>query len=510
MMKKTIYRNRIRRASIVQGKEERFRTWIDYGILALIIFSPLPAASVYPWATTAIALAAVILAVFYFMLEKRPSLDPGLSRSLKRPGLFFAGFFIFVLFQIMPLPVFVVRLLSPHSMAFRQQFAYQIGKVKFLTLSLVPYQTLREGLELFSCFLIGFLIIKTVTTKKQIWRILIVLVSMGFFEAVYGIAQLNRTNPWILFYKKTIKLDKVTGTFINPNHLAGYLEMIIPLVLGLVIAHIDLLSMAGKSLREKLMQITEKNFAFNLILMASLFVMVAAVLLTGSRTGLFLMVLTFVLFWVFSFFYFGTMRHRKSAVKTALQIMSLILVLLFIYVGIGSTLERFSPENIYQGGRLHYGKNTLQIIKDFPVFGIGMGTFAFVYPAYEHGQIYAFLVHAENDYLEYASELGVLGFLLLSGALFFLIGRAFSVWKRRRNPEIKGLALGGIISLIAIAAHSITDFNLHIPANRLLFAVICSLTIVIVHYRYGGKGRRTQSGEPTVEEEPKETVGVEL
>jgi hypothetical protein len=60
---------------------------------------------------------------------------------------------------------------------------------------------------------------------------------------------------------------------------------------------------------------------------------------------------------------------------------------------------------------------------------------------------------------------------------------SFLTWSKRRNPEIKGLAMGGIISVFIILIHSLTDFNLHIPANTLLFSVVLALTYTTVYHR---------------------------
>jgi len=53
----------------------------------------------------------------------------------------------------------------------------------------------------------------------------------------------------------------------------------------------------------------------------------------------------------------------------------------------------------------------------------------------------------------------------------------------RRDPEVKGLALGGIVAIVAILIHSIADFNLHIPANMVLFSVVISVTFVTAFYK---------------------------
>jgi O-antigen ligase len=90
--------------------------------------------------------------------------------------------------------------------------------------------------------------------------------------------------------------------------------------------------------------------------------------------------------------------------------------------------------------------------------------------------------HAHNDFLEYLSELGLVGFGLLFGGIAAMTLVTFPVWRTRRNPEVKGLGLGGIVAIVGILIHSFTDFNLQIPANLVLFSVILPLTMVVAFY----------------------------
>ena len=94
------------------------------------------------------------------------------------------------------------------------------------------------------------------------------------------------------------------------------------------------------------------------------------------------------------------------------------------------------------------------------------------------------IFHAHNDYLEYLTELGILGFIMLFGGIFILLVKSFIIWRKRKYPEVKSLALSGIVSIVCILLHGITDFNFHIPANMLLFSVILCLTIVTATYKY--------------------------
>jgi O-antigen ligase len=176
---------------------------------------------------------------------------------------------------------------------------------------------------------------------------------------------------------------------------------------------------------------------------------------------------------------------RKKRVKKMLQVLFAVIVIITLYIGMDATLQRFSMDKLLYEGRPTYWANTLRTFAEYPLFGTGLGTFGALYPAMANGDGPMALVHAHNDYLEYLSELGLIGFLLFLGGILFLAVLSFSVWRTRKHPEIKGLALGGIISLIAIFVHSLTDFNLHIPANMVLFSVILPLTVIMAFYKRG-------------------------
>lgn len=168
--------------------------------------------------------------------------------------------------------------------------------------------------------------------------------------------------------------------------------------------------------------------------------------------------------------------------RTFLHMSFLAVLVIFLYMGIGSNLKRFEEEERFGGDRPQYWHNTVNMIGDFALTGTGLGTYAFVYPAYEKENIYAVLIHAHNDWLEYFSELGLIGMFFLLGGVLYLFVKSFSMWKIRRNAEIKGLGLGGLVAIMVLGVHSIIDFNLHIPANMLMFTVILSFTVVVVHY----------------------------
>jgi len=461
------------------------RNIIEYGILGLIVFSPLPAASVNEWSIMVIQLVVLVMVAAYIMMREKPETNEIVSYSLKWPKYLFFSLFVFIFIQIIPFPKLMIKVLSPNTYSFQELFQSDFLRVKFMSLSLIPSYTLRQGLEILSYFLLGFLIVKTVTNRRQIMRIFSVLIAMGVFEAFYGLFELYNKNPRILFYRKSYYLDSVTGTFVNRNHLSGYLEMIIPLAIGLIIARIDVFSLAGLKWKEKLLALSKKGVSTNLFITFGIIIMSLAVVFSKSRSGIFILIFSFVLFFGLTSLYLGTAMYQKKGIKSFLQIVFLAIIFISLYVGIEAMFERFAMDNaIVRSGRPTYWADTSRIIADFPVFGTGLGTFSSVAYDYEGDRTPLRLEHAHNDYLEYLSELGVIGMIMLMGGILFMAVSSFLIWRTRKHPEVKGLVLGGMVALICILIHSITDFNLQIPANMLLFSIVLSMTIVTAAYKY--------------------------
>jgi len=486
MKKKT---KRIRnRESKKEGKflpkrDDLCKKIIEYGILGLLVFSPLPAASVHEWSILVLQSTVLVMMAAYVLMREKPENNRLLLHSLKWPRYLFYGFFAFFLIQILPLPKFLVGFLSPSTYSFQKLFSTNFSNIKFMSISLIPSHTLKEGLELLAYFLLGFLIIKTVTQQKQIKRIFYTLVAVGIFEALYGFYELFNKNPRILFYKKIYGLDSVTGTFVNRNHFSGYLEMIIPLTIGLVLAHIDFFSLADLKWRERVLSLSKKRFYTSLLLSFGIIIMSLAIIFSKSRSGVFLLVFTFILFSGSNVIHLGRERHHRKRAKTFFKVLFSIVILFALYTGIDAVVERFALDKVLHENRPLYWSNTTQIVGNYPFFGSGLGTFASVYPAYEKALTSAHLSHAHNDFLEYLSELGTVGLLFLLGGILFMLINSVLIWRLRRRPEVRGLALGGIIAVICILIHSITDFNLHIPANMLLFTVVLAVTLVTAFYK---------------------------
>lgn len=141
----------------IPKKDRICRKIIEYGILGLIVFSPLPAASVYKWSILVIQLTVLVMIGAYVLMGEELQKNKPLMDSLRWPRIMFTGFFVFLFVQMLPLPKFMVKIFSPSSYAFQERFLPDFSERHFISFSLIPAHTLREGLEILAYFLLGFL-----------------------------------------------------------------------------------------------------------------------------------------------------------------------------------------------------------------------------------------------------------------------------------------------------------------------------------------------------------------
>jgi len=222
------------------------------------------------------------------------------------------------------------------------------------------------------------------------------LISVGVCEAFYGLYQLDVGGEGVLWRDKVFHLGFLTGTYLNRNHMAGFFELCLGLHLGMCL-------MAFR--KRHVVRILLGGLVFLLLLIAFL--------KTGSRSGI-LSFLVSVLF--FSFFLVG--KKRSDSVFVLLFIIAGFL--LAFGMGGNSFLLRFSDFADEQ--RLSVWQNALEILRDYPWWGTGLGTFEWVFPGYQLAEFTWGWSHAHNDYLELLIELGAVGFGILILSFLWLWG----------------------------------------------------------------------------------------
>ena len=212
------------------------------------------------------------------------------------------------------------------------------------------------------------------------------------------------------------------------------------------------------------------------ILLLSVALMMAALLATASRGGA-LSLLAGIIFMV------GLILARFIKNRNAyILILMLSVACIYVsYVAIERVMERFQHFKPDFLERIAITQETYEMGKDFPHTGTGLGTFEFVFPMYQKTNIDTLLDYAHNDWMQLFAETGWVGILMIGGGFIWLMGSSIALWRRRHDPFSVGIGLGGMGAVVSIAIHSLTEFNLHMPANDLVLALILALLYIALH-----------------------------
>jgi O-antigen ligase len=188
----------------------------------------------------------------------------------------------------------------------------------------------------------------------------------------------------------------------------------------------------------------------------------------------------------------GILLSRHATRNTVILLVSLVAIDLFIvgsWFGVEKLAQRLQETTTQDvSDREDPAAYTIGIIRDYPVFGSGPGTFYVAFPRYRPEKVVGFYDHAHNDYAQFAAESGLLGFALMGVFVVMALAAALLAQWRRRDPLMRGLSFACVMGVTSILIHSWVDFNLQIPANAMLFMVLLALGwISLYHDRRGGK-----------------------
>lgn len=122
--------------------------------------------------------------------------------------------------------------------------------------------------------------------------------------------------------------------------------------------------------------------------------------------------------------------------------------------------------------RLSMFHSGLEMFKDFPLFGVGLGGFMQAFPAYQEPFVRGVVEHIHNDWLELLLQGGIVGLACYAAGLVFYFRRVIPSWGAARSPEMRGLFGGALAAALAFLLHGLVDYNFHVPANAVVFLAI--------------------------------------
>ncbi|MBM3878666.1 MAG: hypothetical protein FJ387_02955 [Verrucomicrobia bacterium] len=322
----------------------------------------------------------------------------------------------------------------------------------------VEYVARQESIRILVYAWLFFIVLNNLHRQQTTQVLVAVLLGVGMLIAVYAVAQfLTRSNHVWHFVKPPQYAGRGSGTFICPNHLAGFLELLVPLALAalflsraralarILYAYVALVMLAGIGV-----SISRGGWLATAVALAALF----AVLIQYRQ-------------------------HRRTALG----------VLVAILVGLGLFLKKSDRpmkrlQDTLAEGQLDSGlvrpelwKAAGRMWRDHLWWGVGPAHFDVRYPAYRTQHVQSRPLWVHNDYLNALVDWGVAGGAIIGAFLVALAWGAGRTWKyvqrgtndlNPKGSDRSAHVLGACASLLALLVHSVVDFNMQVPANAML------------------------------------------
>jgi O-antigen ligase len=176
---------------------------------------------------------------------------------------------------------------------------------------------------------------------------------------------------------------------------------------------------------------------------------------------------------------FRDRQKEKRFSRTPILVVGLAL-LWAASIGLDAVISRFFAGSESLKMRWMIWADTFKIIKDFPLLGSGLGTFAQVFPMYRSFHVQGPITHAENDFVQLGSEVGFLGIGMLAiGFLFILSKTTSGIRSLSTRSSQRYIAIGGLVGILALMFHSMVERNLQVPAHAFLFTCLWALVLKI-------------------------------
>ncbi|HYG80821.1 MAG TPA: O-antigen ligase family protein [Pyrinomonadaceae bacterium] len=434
--------------------------------LALVL-SALAYGTVHYWALAVFELGAAALVVLW-------AVDAWRSRTLRVSRnwlqLPLLGFFLLGLFQLLPL-------------GGGTGAGGAVSGTVSGSLSIDPYSTRLALVQVAALFVYFAAALAFIDSPKRLRLVVRVVTIFGFALAFFGLIQ-HFSSPNKIYWLKELPQSTPFGPFYNRHHFAGYMELAMALPLGLLFS--------GGIERDKR----------PLYIFAAAF-MGIALIITNSRGGLIAMAAEIVFLLMLT----AVRRDERAGegaggrawrLKTLVVRAGLAFVMVLALIGgalffggegaltrILGTVNSDDPTT----GRAHFWATTLNIVKDHPLVGTGLGSFGLAYTRYDTRNGLYRLEQAHNDYLQLASDAGLVGVAL---GVFFVVVLFRNGLARREteDPFRRGVATGALVGCFAVLVHSFFDFTLHTTSNALLFLVLAALATINGRVEEGGLHKR--------------------
>jgi tetratricopeptide (TPR) repeat protein len=467
---------------------ERLDQLIEVLLLILLAFSPLAFGVVHAWSEEIVLILAAALSLTFLL---KLVLFPATSLVWTWAYIPVILFLLIAVVQLLPLPGALVTAVAPQTGALKTELLRDLPDAEEvlarMTLSFYPRAT-RHDLRLVLAVAAVFVVVLNVYREPaRVKRLLRALAVIGGGVAVLALAQDAAGNGKIYWSVPTY--DRASsGPFINHSHYGQFMNLSLGAALGLLLVMLQE-AFAGRRVSPQRVAHYLRSHSGKIVklLLAMIVLGTATIFLSLSRGAMISMLIA-------AAFTTLVLSARRSLQGRGWIIMlvalgAFICILYIGFEGVYSRLATLRDLGEASSGRWQIVKDIALAWTKFPLFGVGLGTHAVVYPMFDRSTIPALAMYAENEYAQAAEETGFLGLLTL--AVFGVIVAVCYVRSARTTSvPIHAAACGLGFGLMAVLIHSLSDFGQHLPANALLSATCCALLIALAHLRPGADPQR--------------------
>lgn len=454
-------------------------------LLALIVLTPWAYGAVHPHFEFLLDAGIALLMALW---AARMLLERQVTWKTSTVAICLASLFLLGIWQQTPLSRSTLAWLSPGTVRCYDELLpsqpetlpndmanSDIGSRPGSTLSLYPGATQRESLRLLAVLLVFVVVYNNLASKETLIRLSWVALLNGSLLSLFALFQLFSAPPYTVYWIYSAQTTPF-GPFICHNHFPDYVNMCIGLGVGLLVSGKSR-DLSSTSLGEDASPLQLLRSPRALWICSALGLMLTAVAFSRSRGGLLALVVAAVICGLL-----GRWRLGRSFRLGPGLVVASVVVGLCAWFGIDLVKNRLATLGTGEAleSRVPLWLRSLPIVRDFPVWGTGYGTFDYIEPMYRpdvaspEGLLVFRYYHAHNDYLEILIEGGAIGLGLVVIALIAVYRRGFRALSENRGSRRTGLALGALFAFTALALHSFGDFGAHTPAITLLGTVVAA------------------------------------
>ncbi|NVK39768.1 MAG: O-antigen ligase family protein [Oceanospirillaceae bacterium] len=294
---------------------------------------------------------------------------------------------------------------------------------------------------------------------------------------LYGLIVYFSGNEKILWFNKWTSFQALTSTFVNRNNFAAYAGIGLNCLIAYSFWLFTTTSVSFSS-KYKFFDFFNRHPTQVIALSLSFAIVFTALLLTGSRAGIFSVIIAITYLNFRLYFYSKNRPHDQEKVTSLNKILPVFLICLWaMFLLSGDLLVNRLNSGLVDKYRLETYSLIVHLIENVPLYGTGLGSFPEVFSQHRTVNLHVLLIRAHNDYLEILLTAGpFVGGIFIVLLLLFLFRLIFN---KPPSSPMSPFSIATTSIMIQLALHSSVDFPLQMPAIAITMCGIIGANAVL-------------------------------